>query len=178
MEVDPTDTRIEFILKIFFNKMIKIKEITDKTFWKNSLKEFEDANIYQTWNFAKLAQNEKIVRHLAIIENSDLVGLAQVRIRTLPLLKRGIAYIFNGPLWPKKIQENKIEVLDGIFRILKDEFIVNQKLLLRIKPFIYTNEISPIDLNSIPGFKLNEKGCNTERYYYTLIKARMSYEQV
>ena len=35
--------------------------------------EFEDANIYQTWNFAALAQNEKIVKHLAIYQTKILL---------------------------------------------------------------------------------------------------------
>ena len=48
--------------------MMTIKEISDKTFWHNSLKEFEDANLYQTWNFATLAQNEKVVKHLAFTQ--------------------------------------------------------------------------------------------------------------
>ena len=133
--------------------MIEIKEINDKTFWHNSLGEFEDANIYQTWNFAALAQNEKIVKHIAIYANQNLIGLVQVRIRTAPILNRGIAYIFNGPVWQRKNQENSIEILSDIFSALRQRFVVNQKLLLRIKPFIFSD-------NNLCIYSIKEKKFN------------------
>jgi len=137
--------------------MIKIKEIRDKTFWNNSLGEFEDANIYQTWNFAALAQNEKIVKHLAVYVNQNLISLVQVRIRTVPILNRGIAYIFNGPVWQKINQENSIEILSDIFGALRQKFVVNQKLLLRINPYIFSDKISNLDFIENIKFKRVEK---------------------
>jgi lipid II:glycine glycyltransferase (peptidoglycan interpeptide bridge formation enzyme) len=145
--------------------MIKIKEISDKTFWHNSLREFEDANIYQTWNFAALALNEKIVKHLAIYTNQNLIGLVQVRIRTVPILNRGIAYILNGPVWQKKNQENNIEILSDIFGALRQKFVVNQKLFLRINPYIFSDKISNFDFIENINFKLVEQ----VRQYQTLV---------
>ena len=112
-----------------------------------------DANIYQTWNFAALVQNEKIVKHLAIYANQNLIGLVQVRIRTAPILNRGMAYIFNGPVWQKKNQENSIEILSDIFSALRQKFVVNQKLLLRINPYIFSDKISNFDFIENIKFK-------------------------
>ncbi len=137
--------------------MILIKEINDKTFWHTSMQNFDDANIYQTWNFALLVQNEKIVKHLAIYSNQNLIGLVEVRIRTMPFLKRGIAYILNGPIWQKKNQENNIQVLSDIFVALRKEFVVNQKLLLRIKPYIFSDKISNLDFIENIEFELLKK---------------------
>jgi lipid II:glycine glycyltransferase (peptidoglycan interpeptide bridge formation enzyme) len=137
--------------------MTEIKEINDKTFWNNSLQEFEDANIYQTWNFATLAQNEKIVKHLAIYANQNLIGLVQVRIRTVPILNRGIAYILNGPIWQKKNQETDIQILSDIFDSLRQKFVINQKLLLRIKPYLFSDKISNLDFIKNIDFKRLEK---------------------
>ena len=145
--------------------MIKIKEIKDKTFWHNSMREFEDSNIYQTWNFAVLAQNEKIVKHFAIYENQNLIGLVQVRIRTVPILNRGIAYILNGPVWQKKNQENNIQIFSDILVALRNEFVVNQKLLLRIKPYIFSDKISNFDFIENLEFNRVEK----IRQYQTLV---------
>ena len=145
--------------------MIKIKEIIDKTFWYSSLGEFEDANIYQTWNFAALAQNEKIVKHLAIYANQNLIGLVQVRIRTAPILNRGIAFIFNGPVWQKKNQENSIEILSDIFGALRQKFVVNQKHLLRINPYIFSDKVSNLDFIEKIKFKRVEK----IKQYQTLV---------
>lgn len=142
-----------------------IKEITDKTFWQDSLKEFEDANLYQTWNFATLAQNEKTVKHLALYANQNLIGLVQVRVRTVQILKRGIAYILNGPIWQKKNQENNIQILSDILAALREEFVVNQKLLLRIKPYVFSDKISNFDFIENLGFKRLEK----VRQYQTFV---------
>jgi lipid II:glycine glycyltransferase (peptidoglycan interpeptide bridge formation enzyme) len=142
-----------------------IKEITDKTFWQISLKEFEDANIYQTWNFATLVQNEKNVKHLAIYEDQNLIGLVQVRIRKAPILNRGIAYILNGPVWQKKNQENNLKIFSDILDALRLKFVVNQNLLLRIKPYIFSDKISNFDFVDNIGFKRVEK----IRQYQTIV---------
>ena len=145
--------------------MIEIKEISDKTLWYNSLQEFEDANIYQTWNFAVLAQNEKIVKHFALYSDQNLISLFQVRIRTVPILNRGIAYILNGPVWQKRNQENNILLFSDILVALRNEFVVRQKLLLRIKPYIFSDQISNFDFIEDLGFERVEK----IRQYQTLV---------
>lgn len=144
---------------------MEIKEINDKTFWHNSLREFEDANVYHTWNFAALAQNEKIVKHLAFYTNQNLIGLSQVRIRTVPIINRGIAYIFNGPIWQRKNQENNMKILSDIFFTLRQKFVINQKLLLRITPYIFSDKISSLDFIDKIKFKRVQK----IRPYKTLI---------
>ena len=145
--------------------MILIKEINDKTFWHRSMQEFDDANIYQTWNFAVLAQNEKNLKHIAIYSNQNLIGLANVRIRTVPTLNRGIAYILNGPIWQKKNHENSIQILSDIFVALREEFVVKQQLVLRIQPYIFSDKISNFDFIENLGFKRVEK----IRPYQTLV---------
>ena len=129
------------------------------------MQDFDDANIYQTWNFAALAQNEKIVKHFAIYSNQNLIGLVNVRIRTAPILNRGIAYILNGPVWQKKNQENNIQILSDILVALRKEFVVKQQLLLRIKPYIFSDKISNFDFIENLGFKRVEK----IRQYQTLV---------
>jgi lipid II:glycine glycyltransferase (peptidoglycan interpeptide bridge formation enzyme) len=145
--------------------MILIKEINEKTFWHKYMREFDDANIYQTWNFAALVQNEKVLKHVAIYSKQNLIGLVQVRIRTVPILNRGIAYILNGPVWQKSNQENNIQILSDILVALRREFVVNQKLLLRIKPFVFSDQISNFDFIDKLGFTRLEK----VRQYQTLV---------
>lgn len=144
------------------NNKYSLIEITDKTFWNNSLLEFSDANLYQTFNYANVVQNEKTLKHIAIYCNSILIGMVQVRIKTFPILNRGIAYIFRGPVWQKKSNEINIEVLSDILNTLRKEFTVKQKLLLRIRPFIYSDsidvkgfltKIGPNFLQKLPVYK-------------------------
>ena len=117
------------------------------------MQDFDDANIYQTWNFAALAQNEKKLKHIAIYSDQNLIGLVKVRIRTVPILNRGIAYILNGPVWQKKNHENSIQVLSDILVALREEFVVKQQLVLRMQPFIFSDKISNFDFIENLGFK-------------------------
>lgn len=145
--------------------MILIQEIYDKIFWHRLMQDFDDANIYQTWNFALLVQNEKIVKHLAIYSNKNLIGLVKVRIRTVPILNRGIAYILNGPMWQKKNHLNNTQVLSDILFALREEFVVKQRLVLRIKPYIFSDMIPNLDFIENLGYNRLEK----IRKYQTLV---------
>lgn len=151
------------------------KEITDKSSWHSLLKEFSDANIYQTWNFSALAQGEKKVKHYVVYDNDSAVGMTQVRIKTAPIIKRGIAYIFRGPVWQKKNQENKKEVFTGVMRALRDELVVNQKYLLRVRPFIFTDRFSNIDFLEKVGF---EKRDNFRPYHTLSLDLEQDQEEI
>jgi len=64
-----------------------------------------------------------------------------------------------------KKQENSIEILSDIISALRQKFVVNQKLLLRIKPYIFSDNISNFDFIENINFKLVE----TIRQYQTLV---------
>ena len=121
-------------------KSIYIKEIHDKDYWNNTLLEFNDANLYQTWDYAKIVQGEKQIKHLTIIQENEVIGLVQIRLRILPIINRGIAYTFNGPLWKKQNKTTAWDSLYFILKVLVQEFSINQNLLLRIKPYIFSDE--------------------------------------
>lgn len=145
--------------------MILLKEINDKKFWYLSMQDFEDSNIYQTWNFAALAQDEKNIKHIAIYSNNTLIGLVKVRIKKVPILNRGIAYILNGPVWQKRNQENDIQILANIFVALREEFVLKQRLVLRIQPYIFSDMVTNLDFIENLGFNRLEK----IRIYHTLV---------
>ena len=129
-------------------KSIYIKEIHDKDYWNNTLLEFNDANLYQTWDYAKIVQGEKQIKHLTIIQENEVIGLVQIRLRILPIINRGIAYTFNGPLWKKQNKTTAWDSLYFILKVLVQEFSINQNLLLRIKPYIFSDE------ENIKNFKI------------------------
>ncbi len=64
-----------------------------------------------------------------------------------------------------KNQENSIEILSDIISALRQKFVVNQKLLLGIKPYIFSDNISNFDFIENINFKLVEK----IRQYQTLV---------
>jgi lipid II:glycine glycyltransferase (peptidoglycan interpeptide bridge formation enzyme) len=138
-----TDTEIKYSLQ----------EISQEETWNKALLQFKDANIYQSWNFSRYAQNEKIIQHLAFYKNAELIGLAAVRVRKAPLVKRGIVYILNGPIWQKKNINTPETVLYKILDLLKHEFVIKHKFLLRIKPYVFSDINPQIHSFEKQGFK-------------------------
>ena len=146
-------------------KRFTIREIKNKSDWGCLISDFNDANIYQTWNYGAIVQNEKDIKHIAIYDRQELAGLAQVRIKVIPFLKIGIAYIYNGPLWQKKNKEYNVESLANQLKVLRHEFAISQNLLLRIKPFIYSNDFEQINIDDNKNFKV----CNNHLYKTILL---------
>jgi lipid II:glycine glycyltransferase (peptidoglycan interpeptide bridge formation enzyme) len=134
-----------------------IKEITNKNIWNNALLNFDDANIYQTWNFALITQNEKSVKHLAVYNDDEIIGMALVRYRTDPVFKRGVAYIFSGPIWQRKNHQHNLKDFTDILKVFRRELVAKQKYLLRVKPFIFTDQIQDINFEKDTEFKRTEK---------------------
>ncbi len=145
----------------------KIQSISDDKDWSKKLSEFCDASIYQTWNYAKIVQNETDVYHLAIYKSGELLGLAQVRIKRIPILNRGIAYIFNGPVWRKKSQSSSPENLYEIIKVLKDKYCLKENLVLRVKPYIFSDEVNKININEEMLRELEFK--KTKKEYSSLL---------
>jgi len=46
------------------------------------------------------------------------MGMVPVRIKTIPFIKRGLAYIYAGPLWRKKDETIDINNLYKILNLL------------------------------------------------------------
>lgn len=134
-------------LKSMATNNLRITEITNKNEWNKLLKQFDDANIYQTWGYAALARDEKFISHVAIYEDKTLLGISQVRIKKAPIINWGIAYIYRGPLWQKSGQINDIDTFKKIVSTLKHEFLDKKKLLLRLKVSVFSDLFQSNDLN-------------------------------
>jgi lipid II:glycine glycyltransferase (peptidoglycan interpeptide bridge formation enzyme) len=151
--------------------------VNNDTEWHNLLRQFDDANIYQTWNYARIVQDEKRLEHLAFYRNEILIGLAQVRIKILPVLNRGIAYIFSGPVWRKNNQQTPVENLLSILQTLKTEYVINKKLLLRFRPYIFSDESNELNINAELFNELNFKRL-TKEYHSLLLNTNEDLETI
>lgn len=123
--------------------------ITEKVIWNQLLKQFDDANIYQTWSYAEIVQSEKKIDHIAIYKDDHLLGIALVRRKTIPIFKRGVAYIYRGPLWQMKGRESNPEIFNEILNVLQDKYVIKLKYILKLKPFIFSDQFSPINFGKI-----------------------------
>lgn len=100
--------------------------------WQKVLSYFSDANIYQTISFNKYSVGGDCLEQFQLIKNGELVGAALVRIKTLPIIKRGVAYIRWAPMYKTTKSDNPNIILQKAIEFLYDEYVINRKLVLRI----------------------------------------------
>jgi lipid II:glycine glycyltransferase (peptidoglycan interpeptide bridge formation enzyme) len=116
---------------------------------------FDDANIYQTWAYEAVRHGEKNMSHVVLKRDGQVFAMAQMRIIRVPILKIGIAYMRWGPLWRLRSAGADLEIFQQIVRAIRNEYVFNRGLVLRIRPAIYSDESLPFfSLLKEEGFKL------------------------
>ena len=113
--------------------MIKYKIVNNESNeWESILKLFRDSSIYQTDAFARKSLGGENIEKFIVYNDSEVIGAALVRLKVLPILNKGLAYIRWGPL----INLNE-EILEEILALLKNEYVFKRNLLLRILSYHY-----------------------------------------
>jgi len=102
--------------------------------WSQMLDLFDDANLYQTWAYGAVRWGEKNLSHLVLKRGGEVLGMAQLRIVRPTRLEFGMAYLRWGPLFQPRGSALDPEVATSMARALKEEYIDNRKLFLRILP--------------------------------------------
>jgi len=108
-------------------------EIVNRNQWRSFAPLFRDYNYRQLWDFG-VACTERlgaVSEHVAIKDASEILGLADVRIKRVPLLKAGIAYITGGPL-VRRQEEGSPESLKACLQSLINRYVRDQGLVLRV----------------------------------------------
>ena len=96
---------------------------------------FMDYNYRQLWEYgvASAARVGAQSEHVAIYCDDELIGLADVRIKKIPIIKTGVAYINGGPLVRKECDSGG-KTLGLCLKALIAEYVCRRKLSLRINP--------------------------------------------
>lgn len=102
--------------------------------WHRILDEFHDASIFQTSAFCAAGSNSERLEHLVVQRGADVVAAAQVRLIPVPLTNKLIAYVLWGPLIQHRSDDQNYAALREALRVLRQEYVVNRKCCLRIKP--------------------------------------------
>lgn len=102
--------------------------------WAYYLRQFDDANLYQTWQYNTSVAGEKRIGNIVLRHEGEVVALGMVRIVTLPIVCRGIAYVYMGPLWRPKGRQHNLDNLNQILRGMYDEYVLRRQLVLRVFP--------------------------------------------
>lgn len=101
--------------------------------WNGLAHRFLDHNYQQTWAYAyALAERRHAeCEHVAIDSDGELIGVASVRVRHLPVVGGGIAYVAGGPL-TRIGRGDDIDRLAQCLRVLEAEYVRRRGLTLRI----------------------------------------------
>lgn len=129
----------------------------EKPEWYDALLNFDDATIYQTWSYGSVRWGESRLSHLVLKRKGEVIGLAQLSIKKIPVINFGIAYIPSGPLWQKRGQTKNFEDLKHLIKTLKEEYVMRRGLLLRIAPNVVDDAQEEMrSLLEMEGFRLNK----------------------
>ena len=108
--------------------------------WHQTLLEFDDANIYQTWPYGAVTCGRGSMSHLILRRQGEVSAIAQVRILKLPFLNVGIAYVQWGPLWRRSAAESDADTFRQAIRALRNEFACKRGLVLRVFPVLFDDD--------------------------------------
>ena len=116
----------------------------DERAWDQLLQGFDDGNINQTWAYAAVVAGRRDMSHMVLRLNGDVVAIAEVRIKKLPLFGLGIAYVGWGPLWRRTGTDVNVESFRNAVRALRNEYVCKRGLNLRLFPLVFEDEPLPI----------------------------------
>ena len=103
--------------------------------WRELTAHFQDHNYHQIWDFgvACAQRMAALSEHVAIQKDNRYLGLADVRIKKIPALNAGVAYINGGPLTRQNAADHNQNLL-ACLNALIDVYVTKRKLALRIRP--------------------------------------------
>lgn len=110
-------------------------EPVERARWVEATAGFADHNYRHTWDFgmASAARNRAVSEHVALLDGAQVVALADVRVRKLPLVGGGIAYVTGGPL-TRRGGDLDVGLFAAAARALREEYGARRGLVLRILP--------------------------------------------
>jgi hypothetical protein len=140
----------------------------DRAAWRELTRRFADHNYRQLWPFGLACASRlgATSEHVALLDGTDLLGLADVRIRRAPVIGGGIAYVTGGPIVRQDgggTSEQLRVCLDG----LAAEYVAHRSLVLRILP-----PLGPPEWNAVQADQFVAAGyqpANTPAPYRTIL---------
>ncbi|MEW6251942.1 MAG: GNAT family N-acetyltransferase [Planctomycetota bacterium] len=103
--------------------------------WLALAPQFTDYNYRQVWDFgtACAARVGAVCEHVAVILDGEAAALADVRMRRVPLLRTGIAYINGGPLVRRGAHDDADRFALAVQALVR-EYVQRRRCTLRILP--------------------------------------------
>jgi lipid II:glycine glycyltransferase (peptidoglycan interpeptide bridge formation enzyme) len=109
----------------------------DRAEWEAAVPQFRDYSYRQTWAYGEKLADKRGAKseHVAVRRGGETIALADVRIKALPIIGGGLAYISGGPL-VRSIHgaSDELHRLELAIDALAREFVQRRGLTLRVAP--------------------------------------------
>jgi lipid II:glycine glycyltransferase (peptidoglycan interpeptide bridge formation enzyme) len=112
-------------------------QIVEREEWLDIAPGFVDYNYEQSYDYsaAMAVRSGAVARFLAVREGGRVIGAASVRLKRLPLLDRGVAYISGGPLIHcHDVEGFKLDRLKTVVTALKAMLVDSDRYNLYLRP--------------------------------------------
>ncbi len=116
------------------NYSIEIDRI-DEPEWSELLRRFDDATLYQAWQYGAHQYGLNNLTHLVVRRGGRVVSAAQGRVMKVPGVKLGIAHFPWGPMWRSKDSPALPAVLGRSLQALFDHYACRRGLMVRIRSY-------------------------------------------
>lgn len=117
--------------------------------WSEAALAFADYGLYQTWDYGeqRAAREGSLVSRIVVRRNGTTIGMAQCRIKSVPLTGLGIAYLHWSPMWRRA--GATAEDLGSTLSAIRQEYAERRGLLVRVAPRIVNNDQSRVLLRAL-----------------------------
>lgn len=148
--------------------ILEVNKISKNTY-NETLHLFEDSNIYQTYEYNLQARGGRNICTVVLKKGNEILGVSIVRVVKVPFFNFGLAYVYRGPVWLRKNVVNSIETLSIFLKLLKEEFVLKRKLVLRITPNLLKEKDKNFEKLFIDlGFTSKGKSAGSNTFYIDL----------
>jgi len=131
-------------------------DVVDAARWSKIIKTFTDYSYEQAYAFAALAARRTGSDLLPVVVEQDgnCIGAACVRLKRIPVLNRGIAYILAGPMVQNDHQSSGTDRLRTVLEALAARFRDEDGHLLRIRlPVLHAPNPAVTEIFRTLGFE-------------------------
>jgi lipid II:glycine glycyltransferase (peptidoglycan interpeptide bridge formation enzyme) len=131
-------------------------DVVDAARWSKIAKTFSDYSCEQAYAFAALAAKRTGSELLPVVVKQDGtdIGAACVRLKRIPVLNRGIAYILAGPMVRNDHQSGETDRLRIVLEALVARFRDEEGHLLRIRlPVLHATNPAALEIFRTLGFE-------------------------
>lgn len=112
----------------------------DRQEWSKIVASFPNSNLYQNWEYGAVTWSGDELSHIAVSLDNSLIAAAQVRIKRLPLIGQGVAYVRWGPLVSDDSTRSFVECFEIALDALKEEYVSLRKLSLILVPRVFAGD--------------------------------------